>query len=63
MFSYQDTKKNPNVLSLWFALRFVLKTSVQGKFLWTRRVLGISKTVTCLLGMQKLISETTQFLN
>lgn len=31
MFSYQDTKKNPNVLSLWLALRFVLKTSGSGK--------------------------------
>lgn len=61
MFSYQDTKKNPNVLSLWLALRFVLKTAVQEKFLWTRRVLGISKTVTCLLGMQKLFLKQLNF--
>lgn len=37
------------------------KKSDSGKVFHTRKILGISKTVTCLLGMQKLISETTEF--
>lgn len=37
--------------------------SDSGKVFHTRKILGISKTVTCLLGMQKLISETTEFFN
>lgn len=46
------------IQSLYLGIKKKIATQ---KSPWTRKILGISQTVTCLLGMQKLISEMTRF--
>lgn len=43
-------------LTLYFGIKLL---AIQETFPWIRKTLGISQIVMCLLGMQKLISETT----